>query len=136
MQNLEQLRAADAIAFWRANAQANQGDDGGKVVQKLPALVVNNGLLATAAFARSKSKTDDQGVFHESNHERILRNVLAVHVATALPAALTLPVGFLPGERTDLDRALRALTGGTSTQLQQATGEALNYLGYLKRFAP
>jgi len=136
MQNLEQLRAAAALAFWRDNANANQGDDGGKVVQKLPALVINNGLLATAAFAKSKSKTEDNGNYRESNHERILRNVLAVHVAAALPAALPLPVGYLPGERTDLDRAIRALVGGTSLQLQQATREALAYLGYLKRFAP
>ena len=136
MQNLEQLRAAAALKFWHANKDANKGDDDGKIVQKLPALVMSNGLLATAAFAKSKSKVDERGKYQESNHEQILRNVLAAHVPQVLPAALTLPPGFIEGERTDLDRAIRALVNGTSIQLQQVTAEALAYLGYLKRFAP
>lgn len=138
-QNLEQLRAAHAIAFWNdaANRNANQGEDGGKVVEKLPSLVLANGLLATAAFAKSKSKVDENTrQYRPSGYERILTNVLAIYVAGVRAGGFALPAGFQPGERTDLDRALRTLVGGSSILLQHVTAESLAYLGYLKRFAP
>ena len=50
MKNLEQIRAARALADERNTTKRD--------VTKLPALIINNGLLATAAFA---AETNDKG---------------------------------------------------------------------------
>jgi CRISPR-associated protein Cmr5 len=125
-QNLEQLRAAHALAYWSdpKNHTANQGAEGGEVVSKLPALIINNGLLATAAFAKSK------GGGYEAIILRIFQHLARVEIGV-YPA----PVGFRQGDG-QLDPHLRELTARDSTTLQRATAEALAYLSYLKRFAP
>jgi CRISPR-associated protein Cmr5 len=124
MQNLEQLRAAAALKFWAddANSTANIGGDGGKVVPKLPSLIINNGLLSTTAFAKSKGQ----------GYEKLLLEI-ARHIGTMDASAR--PVGFRQGE-TGLDPFLRTLAENDSSVLQRATAEALAYLSYLKRFAP
>jgi CRISPR/Cas system CMR-associated protein Cmr5 small subunit len=150
MQNLEQLRAANALEFWReaaqklaqANAAKADGDNatadrlrrevdqayggagGGDVVSKLPSLIVNNGLLATLAFAKSK----------EGGHCKLMAALVAFlskREVQATPA----PDGFRQGDGP-LDPYIRVLTTSDSIVLQRATTEALAYLSYLKRFAP
>lgn len=130
MQNLEQIRASHALRFWnpeggqRPNAGgANQGD----VINGLPALIINNGLLATLAFAKAK------GGGHENLMEEVCRFLCD-------PARAVLPPPARPQrDEPRLDRYIRLLTDGppaTSVRLQMATDEALAYLSYLKRFAP
>lgn len=130
MKNLEQLRAKHALDFWRP-AQGlppeTRGVNKGDVVSKLPGLVVSNGLLQTAAFAKSKG----------SGHLELL---LAVFRFLSHPdrALLPPPPPARPKE-TEIERYIRLLTDGpdaTSLRLQAATAEALVYMGYLKRFAP
>ncbi len=120
MINIDQIRAAHALAFWHANQGANQGAEGGDIVAGLPALIINNGLLATAAFCQAKG----------GGHLALFQNVLG-HIAIASPAAI--PGGNL---NTPFNHLLTTLLNGTSLQLQQASSEALAYLGFLKRFAP
>lgn len=150
MQNLEQLRAQAALKFWKVaatkfaqakTAQA-QGDNGtadrlrrevdqeyggaagGDVVSKLPSLIINNGLLATLAFARAKEK----------GHLKLMAAVVAF-LADCTIQAMPAPVGFQQGDAA-LDPYIRVLTASDSIVLQRATAESLAFLAYLKRFAP
>jgi len=111
MQNLEQIRAANAL---NAAARVNR-----KAVTKLPAMIVNNGLLAAAAFAKDKS-------------EELLGAMTAVaeHLADRR-------IERLPETSGTTDALLRHLVAPTtgSDRLRLATSEALAYLSYLKRFA-
>lgn len=128
MKNLEQIRAAHALAYWNepAHRNANEGAEGGEVVAKLPGLILGSGLLATLAFAKHK------GGGHEALMTEVTRHLANEHVH-AMPA----PVGYRPGERADtFDPHIRTLCESTSLILQRATAEALAYIGYLKRFAP
>jgi hypothetical protein len=130
MQNLEQIRAKHALNFWNPSQEqppSARGVNQGDVISKLPSLIMSNGLLATAAFAKSKG----------GGHEELITAVfrfLSAPDRGVLPA----PPQARQGER-ELDTFIRLLTDGhdaTSTRLQVATAEALAYLGYLKRFAP
>ncbi len=130
MKNLEQIRAKHALDFWhptQGQPPAARGVNQGDVVSKLPSLIVSNGLLQTAAFARSKG----------GGHEELLLAVfrfLCHRDRGLLPS----PPPARQGE-TELDTYIRLLSDGpdaTSHRLQAATAEAVAYLGYLKRFAP
>lgn len=150
MKNLEQIRAAHALVFWKPACEKLQqaaeaekkgdkqtaarlrgdvdveygGAAGGDVVSKLPSLIVCNGLLATLAFAKSKKK----------GYEKLMLEVIAHLPADGIGA---MPSPGQPGNGdAPLDPAVRTLTGSSSLVLQRATGEALAYLAYLKRFAP
>jgi CRISPR/Cas system CMR-associated protein Cmr5 small subunit len=130
MQNLEQIRAKHALNFWRpAQGQppSARGVNQGDVISKLPSLIMSNGLLATAAFAKSKG----------GGHEELITGVFRF-LSHAERGVLSLPPLARQGE-TELETFIRLLTEGnqaTSGRLQVATAEALAYLGYLKRFAP
>ena len=150
MKNREQIRAANALTFWKpaceklkqATDAEKKGDKqaagrlrrevddefggaaGGDAVSKLPSLIVCNGLLATLAFAKSKGK----------GHEKLMLEVVA-HLPTDGITAMPSPATPESGDGL-LDPAIRTLIANSSLILQRATGEALAYLGYLKRFAP
>lgn len=150
MKNLEQIRAAHALTFWKpaceklqqAAEAGNHGDEeraaqprseveqefggaaGGDVASKLPSLIVNNGLLATLAFAKSKGK----------GHEKLMFEV-AKHLWSDGIGAMPAPPARGNGDAA-LDPTIRTLSESSSIVLQRATAEALAYLGYLKRFAP
>lgn len=150
MKNLEQIRAAHALVFWkpaceklhRASEAEKEGDKataarlrrevdaeyggatGGDVISKLPSLIVGNGLLATLAFAKSKGK----------GHEKLMLEVVD-HLPSEGISAMPLPTRGAAGDSA-LDPAIRKLSECNSLVLQRATAEALAYLGYLKRFAP
>lgn len=145
MKSLEQIRAKHALAFWepayaklRQAMEADQKGDkktaerlrgeideayggagGGDVVRGLSSLIINNGLLATIAYAKEKGRGYDTfmkeiGRFLGSTGDDG-RKVLPHHVSS-------------------LEQFVSILTGNNSELLQQATAEALAYLGYLKRF--
>ncbi len=111
MQNLDQIRAANAL---EAADRVRE-----KAVTKLPAMIVNNGLLAAAAFAMAKS-------------EELIgaMNAVAVHLADPR-------IGRLPENAKSTEALIRHLVspGTGSDRLRLATSEALAYLSYLKRFA-
>jgi CRISPR/Cas system CMR-associated protein Cmr5 small subunit len=111
MQNLDQIRAANALD---AAARVNR-----KAVTKLPAMIVNNGLLAAAAFAKDRSE-----------ELRDAMNAVAEHLADRR-------IGHLPEASRTTDALLGHLVGPGvgSDRLRLATSEALAYLSYLKRFA-
>ena len=122
MKNREQIRAGNALTAAKQLEKA-KGKEGGDILSGFPALIVNNGLLATVAFSRAQSKQDKK-----SGHEMICDEI-ARHFADT-------DIALLPTEKekTDMQVMLDSLTKSSSEQLRLCTAEALAYLGYLKRF--
>jgi CRISPR-associated protein Cmr5 len=120
MHNLDQIRAENALlATGHKSPPAPQQrltpvED--RAVTKLPALIVNNGLLATAAFAR---KSDE--LLHAMD-------AVARHLAD-------LRIHRLSPQSTRTEALVNELASSSSQKLRLASEEALAYLSYLKRFA-
>jgi CRISPR-associated protein Cmr5 len=111
MTNLEQIRASHALA---RSPNLDRND-----VQKLPALIINNGLLAATAFTLdSQSREAMKKVMNAVAHYLSQRGLIAQNQADA------------KGIINDLTGP-----GRGPLDLQRATSEALAYLAYLKRFA-
>ena len=119
MKNLEQIRAANALAFADAGLNVG-GQQGGNVLKKVPALIMGNGLLAAAAFAYAQS---DNGWKNCFDH-------IAIHLANN-------DIGIITIQNNDLKKMMTFLTGNQadSQTLKLATEEALAWLGYARRFA-
>ena len=119
MKNLEQIRAANALAFANADLDVG-GKEGGNVLKKVPALIMGNGLLAAGAFAFAQKENGWNNCF---NH-------IAIHLAHP-------DIAILPNSAKDLDAMMLYLTGrdADSQTLKLATDEALAWLGYARRFA-
>lgn len=119
MRNLEQIRAANALAYAQAGVKT-RGAQGGEVVKKLPALIMCNGLLAAAAFAYAKGP--DEGWY-------VCFDYLAKHLGDEL-------VGVAPRQSDGLKELLTFLTSkdATSETLKIATEESLAWLAYARRF--
>lgn len=118
MKNLEQIRAANALAYADAGVRT-RGSQGGEVVKKLPALIMTNGLLAAGAFAYAKGADDGWYVCFD----HLARHLAHPDVAVAPSNARDL--------RSLLDHLSKDADSGT---LKQATDEALAWLCYAKRF--
>lgn len=119
MKNLEQIRAARALADEKNTTKRD--------VTKLPALIINNGLLATAAFA---AETNDKGKPKRKGMMEAMKSV-AFHLGS-MPGGV--PVMKDAKSAEELVQRLTSPSAGP-LDLQRATDEALAYLGYLKRFA-
>ena len=125
-QNLEQLRAAHALK--RANPTST--DEAAKpkaldrsAINKLPALILSNGLLATTAFCIAPGGGDNK------KDMKSALDAAASHLAER---------GLIGSDYTSAKGIIDDLSavGRTVIDLQRATAETLAYLGYLKRFAP
>jgi len=112
MKNLEQIRAATAIG---PAASLHKS-----AVNKLPALILTNGLLATISFCISEG-----GGENRSDMVRALQ-ATAKHLAT---------LGLVDAENTELKAMLNDLSARSSQHLQRTTDEAMAFIGYLRRFA-
>ncbi len=112
MKNLEQIRAAAALEPAKSLDKA--------AVNKLPAMIMSNGLLATIAFCHSESSGSKR------SHMATALMATAGHLARQNLAA--------PGA-SDLMALTKDLSGRDSHHLQRATAEALAFIGYLRRFA-
>ncbi len=115
MKNLDQIRAKNALS---AAAKFNfAGENEGEVVKKVPALIQECGLLATAAFASEKGK----------GHENVFNAVIG-HLADPEIALLSRSIelkDFIKGVAEKAD----------SAALRRITSETMAYLSYLRRFA-
>ncbi|MBI4026860.1 MAG: type III-B CRISPR module-associated protein Cmr5 [Verrucomicrobia bacterium] len=117
MKNLEQIRAANALAYAKAG-ENTRGKEGGNVLKKLPALVMGNGLLAAGAFACAQKQ--DSGWRSCFDH-------IAKHLSHE-------NIDITPG-CADLDKLMNYLTTTADSQtLKLATEETLAWLGYARRF--
>jgi CRISPR/Cas system CMR-associated protein Cmr5 small subunit len=113
MKNLEQIRAKNALEA--ASKCKFTGKDDGKVVKKVPTMIMNNGLLAAAAFAAETPK-GYKDVF----------NAIIVHLEST---------NNLPGKEKQLQGFINDLCETDSSELRQITSETIAYLNYLRRFA-
>lgn len=119
MKNLEQVRAKSAILFADEVASGQspaRGAEGGEAIKKIPPMIMANGLLATLAFALEPRREGFASIF----------SALAKHLASE-------PIAITPGV-TDASSLIRHLTESDSATLKLATAEALEWLGYARRF--
>lgn len=112
MRNLEQIRAANALEPAKNLSRS--------AVSKLPAMILGNGLLATAAFCNA-----DGGGDNRVDMKKAL-NATAAHLSKQ---------GQLAPNSNTVTAMIADLSQRDSHHLQRATAEALAYLAYLKRFA-
>ena len=113
MQNLEQIRAAHALA------PAERLDR--SAVNKLPAMILTNGLLAAAAFCDAEGGGDNRKGMKDA------LNATAAHLAQR---------GLIATGKNTAKGIIEDLSGRDSQHLHRATSEALAFIAYLKRFAP
>ena len=142
IRNLEQIRAKNALD---ASKKIGTGSEGGKAVaKKVPALIVQNGFLASLAFAiesvngddfvrdpkdggyytYAKAKKDDP--YEKCGYANTFVSVMADLRATGND------LGICGGS---LRESLDKLCGKRADELRRVTTEALAYLNYLRRFA-
>ncbi|WP_009960613.1 type III-B CRISPR module-associated protein Cmr5 [Verrucomicrobium spinosum] len=116
MQNLEQIRARNVLKF--AAQGPIGGDKGGEVIKKIPSLIQNHGLLATAAYS-----------FSEKEGWPKVFDAIAVHLADE-------HVAIVPAKIKDRRALLEHLTAPDtpSEVLKQATTETMAWLTYARRF--
>lgn len=116
MQNLEQIRARNALNF--ANRGPVRGDKGGKVIEKVSPLIQNHGLLATAAYS-----------FTENEGWQKVFDAIAQHLADK-------DVAIVDVGCTDRVKLMEFLTRKeiTSETLKLATAETMAWLTYARRF--
>ena len=113
MKNLEQIRAANALEHAKQLSRS--------AVNKLPAMILTNGLLATAAFCNAEGGGENR---------RDMREALA---ATAKHLA---KCSIISSGVDTIEKMIEDLSQRQSSDLQRATAEALAFIAYLKRFAP
>ena len=135
VKNFEQIRAK--IALEAAN-KIGTGNEGGKAVaKKVPAQIVQNGLLASLAFAIEKVKNEDlvraddgyyrkSGGFEKCGYANTFVSVMHDLRETGND------LGICGGDLTDW---FRNLCEKSSVELRMVTEESLAYLNYLRRFA-
>lgn len=117
MKNLEQIRARNALALARETIL--QGKQGGDMIKKVPSLILNHGLLATAAFSYSE------------------KSEAWVTLFAAIARHLSDPeIAILPNGHVTRDKLMSTLTGkdATSELLKRATAETMAWLSYARRF--
>lgn len=114
MENLDQIRAAAALA---PAATLKRG-----AISKLPGLIINNGLLAAAAFAEADGGGDNK-VHLKNAMVAVARHLSKRGIIGPNITGTMAMIEDLSQRRSSLD-------------LQRATSEALAFLSYLKRFAP
>ncbi len=112
-QNLEQLRAAAALEPAKELSRS--------AVNKLPAMILANGLLAAAAFCDAEGGGENR------------KDMKAALAATAKHLAAR---GHLAAGTNSVRVMIDDLSKRDSHVLQRATAEALAFIAYLKRFAP
>jgi len=149
MKNLDQIRAANAIAHRQRIADSKEGGD---AVSGFPMLVLTDGLLAALAFAtewtdatdttrqprgdedmrRRITRTDKNGeeknIWQQRKNpgEYTVARALAAHLATARNPVTTWQTA---------DELLEGIAAeNTDILLRRATAEAVQFLNYLKRF--
>ncbi len=118
MQNLEQIRARNALKCAQQDGALIVGPKGGEVIKKLPPLILNHGLLATAAYA-----------FTQKEGWQVVFNHIARHLADP-------DIAIAPAPTQSHDQLMSFLTGpnASSETLKLATLETMAWLTYARRF--
>ena len=135
IKNLEQIRAKVAL---EAAGKIGTGSEGGKAVaKKVPAQIVQNGLLASLAFAIEKSKNDGLVLDADGYYRKGDGFQKCGYANTFVSVMEDLrktgnDLGICQGDLSDW---FKKLCDKSSVELRRVTEEALAYLNYLRRFA-
>jgi hypothetical protein len=119
MQNLEQIRARNALDFAKREGERVTGPQGGEVIKKLPSHILNHGLLATAAYS-----------FTEKVGWQLTFDAIARHLADSEVAIL--PADKVRDRATLLDYLTARET--SSETLKLVTNETMAWLQFARRF--
>lgn len=114
IRNLAQVRAKNALKA--AEKTVYKGEQGGEVVKKIPAYIIESGLLGTLAFALEKGGGHLEVFKDVLTHLKSIENPIAQNAAD--------PKAWFEG-----------LAGADISQLRAATAETMAYLAFLRRFA-
>lgn len=114
MKNLEQIRAENALHAAPSIKTGSGEGDSHSVAKKVPTLIKDNGLLATAAYAKEKN----------NGLQRVIE-ALELHLKHK-------NIALMPENESDLLSWLSCRAN--STKLRLVTAESLTYLSYLRRF--
>lgn len=122
MQNLEQIRARNALA--RAGEVRTRNNEG-NALSGYPSLITNNGLLATVAFSIQKG-----------DQMQRIADAIGYHLSNLGDGAQQ--TNLLQEHPADASGMLAKLSAANADAflLQRCTAESLAFLAYLKRFAP
>ncbi len=113
MKTLAQVRAYNAL---KCKHSKLVGQQGGEVISKLPALIQNDGLLATFAFCLDKGE----------DHKKIV-DIIAEHLSDE-HIEIT--------KASDADGLIYELASSEDAALlRRATAETLAFLNYMKRIS-
>jgi CRISPR/Cas system CMR-associated protein Cmr5 small subunit len=113
--NLDQVRARNALRALEKKRDLS-GKEGGDALSGFPALVANNGLMATLAFSKR------QGGGYVA-----IGDAAAEHLASQ-------EIGLLSQADATLDGLLNRLCQSDSSYLRVVTAEVVAFLNYLRRF--
>lgn len=112
LRNLEQVRAFNAMTASKKPAIKAE------YVKKIPAMIIQNGLLGALAFALEKG--DEYKVIFTSLIEHLAAKEIKLNVQT---------------NANDLESFMTGLAQQSSAKLRAVTAESLAYFNYLRRFA-
>lgn len=114
MKNFEQIRAKNALEWKDKIGGGKDGSD--SVAKKVPVMILDNGIIAAAAFALEK------GVGYENVFNAVI-NHLADRKIVPLSSSMS------------LKDFISHLVNCSSNELRLITAETMAYLNYLRRFA-
>jgi CRISPR/Cas system CMR-associated protein Cmr5 small subunit len=114
IRNMDQIRAANALSKADTIKVGPGEGDPNAVCKKVPTLIINNGLLATAAFA-NEGKEGIQSVI----------SAVEAHLQHK-------EIGIMPLGKNILNWL--SSSDADSALLRRVTSETLAYLNYLRRF--
>ena len=121
MKNLAQVRAASALQLANNNQGGIVGANGGEAIKKVPPMIAANGLLAALAFSLEEKK---QGL-QRPGYAAIF-DAIAVHLQSSEIS--------ITQDTRDAKSLLKHLVNSDSQILKLATAEAMEWLGYARRF--
>lgn len=113
MQNLNQIRARTALT---AGAKEISGKEGGDVVKKVPAAIINHGLLSALAYSRDNESWED-----------LFNRLAKLHLSDRA-------IGLLDPAEASRDGLLQKLVNSDSQTLKLVTAETLAWMEYARRF--
>lgn len=118
MYNLEQIRARNAMAYAQDPNSEKGGQEGGEVIKKIPPMIMNHGLLATAAYSLDPKQKGWAAAF-----DAITKHLVDEKIA------------LIPAQYKDGKGLLKYLSGeADSNVLKRCTAEAMAWLNYARRF--
>ena len=117
-QNMNQIRARHVLAFANDPYVNIKGQNGGEVVKKIPAAIMNSGLLSSRAYAMDEKNKGWKCVF----------DGIAMHLSSS-------EIGFVDSDIATAEGLLEFLTAEStsSDKLREVSVEAMAWLDFARR---